>query len=169
MPPIRFRSRHLHATFVNNTIDGLGEAGWMSAPVNFGTAPVTVIDYQPDDREKAIAHNTVAVSLGDYAADNEEELGALTGGGLNSALYGVYIDVYMAEAPLAIAICDDIRDLYKSQSMPLINQISGAPEPNHLIQVDQVLGPEKPPTGGNATFQRYWRIMRVDARLYFQT
>jgi hypothetical protein len=34
--------------------------------------------------------------------------------------------------------------------MPLINQISGAPEPNHLIQVDQVLGPEKPPTGGGA-------------------
>ncbi len=170
MPAIRFRSRHLHATFYDHTIAALTNLGWMSAPVNFGTHAVKVVDFQPDERQLPIAGNTVAVSLGDYTLDDEEELGALLGGGLRSALYSVYIDSYMLEQSLSLAICDDLREIYDGKSLDLINQITETVVPNCYIQVEQVIGPEKPPSNlGAETFKRYWRIIRVDARLYYQT
>jgi hypothetical protein len=165
----RFRSRHLHATFYKQFIVDMSDLGWTTGAINFGAAPITIIDYQPEDRQETIKKNTVAVSLGNYGADEDEELGA-TGGGLRSALYNIFIDVYMAEQALAIAVCDDIRDIYTDLSMPLINQINGVPEPNTLIEVDTILGPERPGGGaGSDTFRKHWRVMRVDGRLFYQS
>ncbi len=167
--PIRHSSRHLHATFYNHTKAKLAELGWVSAPVNFGTSPVTIIDYQPEERNEAVKHNTVAVTLGDFNADEDEELGA-KGGGLRSALYSVYIDVYMNEQALSLAICDDIRDVYEDLYMDLINQITGFPVPNAKIDVETVAGPERPAANiGAEQFKRHWRIMRADGRLYYNT
>jgi hypothetical protein len=158
----RFRSRHLHATFYNHFIAQMSALGWIGTPTNFGTTPLTVVDYQPEDRTEAIRSNTVAVSLG-------EELGAL-GGGLRSALYNVFIDIYMSEQALAVAVSDDVRDIYTDLTMPLVNQIDGSFVPGTLIEVDTVLGPERPSgTAGSDTFRKNWRVMRVDARLYYQS
>lgn len=165
----RFRSRHLHATFYNHFVTEMTALGWVNTPVNFGTQALTVIDYQPEDRTETIRHNTVAVSLGNYGSDEDEELGA-TGGGLRSALYNVFIDIYMSEQALAVAVADDVRDIYTDLTMPLINQITASPETGTLIEVDQVLGPERPAgTAGSDTFRKNWRIMRVDARLFYQS
>lgn len=165
----RFRSRHLHATFYKQFIADMQTLGWVSPPVNFGADPVTFIDYQPEDRQETIKKNTIAVSLGNYGADEDEELGAL-GGGLRSALYNVFIDIYMAEQALAIAVSDDVRDIYTDLTMPLINQIDGTVEPGTLIEVDTILGPERPGGGaGSDTFRKHWRVMRVDGRLFYQS
>jgi hypothetical protein len=166
--PIRFRSRHLHATFVDYVRAGLDERGWITAPINFGARPITLIDYQPDDRNTPIQHNTVSVSLGDYDQDEDEELGAALGG-LRSALYQVFIDVYMQEQALSLAICDDLRDMFQDEYVTLINQITMTPVQHTLIEVDAVVGPDKPSAGAADQFRKYWRTMRIDGRLFFQT
>lgn len=170
MPSIRFRSRHLHATFYNQLRADLGDLGWVNTPPvasNFGTDPLTFMDFQPDERAVAIKHNTVAVSLGDYDSDEDEELGA-SGGGLRSASYDVYIDVYMEEQSLALALCDDIRDIYTDYSTALINQITQGAVPNTRIEVAEIVGPERPSTGVEQ-FKKYWRSMHLAAVLYFQS
>jgi hypothetical protein len=133
MPSIRFRSRHLHATIVKHTRTRLDALGWISPPVNFNTDPIEVIDYQPEERNIVITKNTVAVTLGTYPTDVDEELGAI-GGGLRSAPYTVFVDAYMAEQALSIAMCDDIRDIFMDLNLDLINQITGLPVPDTLIE-----------------------------------
>lgn len=165
----RFRSRHLHATFVHYTTAQLGLLGWSTPPVNFGTTAITVTDYLPDDRVGQIHPNTVAVSLGDFLQDEEEELGS-THGGVRAAPYQVFIDVYMAEQALAHAICDDIRDIFTDVTIPLVDQITGLDVPGSPIMIESVLGPERPSQVlGAEQFKKYWRTMRLDTRLYFQT
>lgn len=168
MPPLRHRSRHLRATIYNKVLADLTSLGWVDSPVNFDTTAVTVIDYQPDERNEAVKANTVAVSLGDVVNDVDEELGAQAGG-LRSAFYPVFIDVYMAEQALSDAICDDIRDTLDNAIFPLVNQIDNS-DSGEKVEIEQVIGPDRP-AGLNAAdpFKRYWRVMRLGARLYFQS
>jgi hypothetical protein len=167
MAPIRFRTRHLHATFYNHVRLNLATLGWVSAPVNFGALPLNFMDYQPDERAAQIKYNTLAVSIGDYSNDDDEELGA-TGGGLRSASYDVYMDVYMEEQALSLALCDDIRDLYTDFSMPLVDQINQQVVPNTLIEIEAINGPERPGSGPDQ-FRKYWRTMRLEVVLFFQS
>lgn len=167
MAAIRFRSRHLHATFFNQLTTALTTLGWIGTPVNFGADPLHMMDYQPDERSVQIHHNTVAVSLGDYGTDEDAELGAQAGG-LRQADYSIFIDVYMEEQALAAALCDDIRDIYTDFSMLLVDQITGQDVPNAVIEVQEVYGPEKPGSGIEQ-FKRYWRTMHINATLYFQS
>jgi hypothetical protein len=166
---IRFRSRHLHATLVQLARTELNTRGWITAPINFGTGPTTVIDYSPDERGQVISSNTVAISLGDFAGDDDEELGAAVGG-LRSALYRVYVDIYMAEQALTQAMSDDVRDIFADQQFDLIDQITGAAVPATRIEIERIEGPDRPSNLiGAEQFKRFWRTMRVDARLYFLT
>jgi predicted secreted hydrolase len=167
MPPIRFRSRFLHATIFDYTQAGLDALGWITPPINFGTEAITMIDFQPDERLQQIQHNTVAVSLGDYENDEDEELGAGLGG-TRSAPYVVFVDVYMAEQALSHAICDDVRDIFTDQSMYLVDQITQIPT-SDLIQIDNIDGPARVPGGTADQFRRHWRAMRLDCRLFFQS
>lgn len=167
MAPIRFRSRHLHATFYNQLRADLTALGWVNAPVNFGAAPLTFMDFPPDERATQIKQNTVAVALGDYDSDDDAEVGA-AGGGLRKAEYHVFIDVYMEEQSLAHALCDDVRDIYTDYSCDLINQITGQPVPNVRIEVEEIVGPERPSSGPDV-FQRYWRTMNLLVIVYFQS
>jgi hypothetical protein len=168
MPPLRHRSRHLRATIFHKVQTNLVTLGWVNAPINFGSAPVTVVDYQPDERNEAVKTNTVAVSLGDVVNDADEELGAQAGG-LRSAFYPVFVDVYMAEQALSDAICDDIRDIFDAAIFPLVDQIDGT-DSGERIEIEEVIGPDRP-TGLNAAdpFKRYWRVMRLGVRLYYQS
>lgn len=161
---MRHVSRHLHATLVNYVRDGLDDAGWISAPINFGAEAVEVVDYQPDERGEEIKRNTVAISLGDVPGIEDLELGA----GLRAIDYPVFIDVYMAEQPYATAICDDLRDLLQEKVMDLVDQGTGLPAADHRIEIVMLVGPERPDASiALENFKRYWRIMRVEARLEF--
>lgn len=165
---LRHRSRHLHATIYNKVVGDLTDLGWVTPPVNFGTAPVTVVDYQPEERQEAIRANTVAVSIGDVADDEDMELGAQVGG-VRSALYPVFIDVYAAELALTYALCDDLRESFDCAIFPLVNQITRAAT-DQQIEIEQVIGVDKPAAANSADpFKRYWRVLRLAARLYYQT
>ncbi len=164
---IRFRSRHLHATVVALMRTELDALGWMSAPINFSTAPCVVLDYQPDERGTPIVTNTVSVTLANYSYDVDEELGA-KGGGLRSAPYVLLVDVYMAEQALAIAITDDVRDIFTDAAFALVDQVTATDVPNTMIEVERVEGPEKPPAAlGAEQFKKYWRVMQLNTRLYY--
>lgn len=167
MPPLRFRTRHLHATFFDYTQANLRALGWIDAPINFGTIPVTMIDYQPDERFEQVKKNTVSVSLGDFENDEDEELGAGVGG-TRAAPYQVFIDAYMAEQALSLAICDDIRDIFTDRTIHLVDQINNV-ETENLIEVQNVNGPERIQGTAADQFKRHWRAMRLDVNLYFQT
>lgn len=163
---IRFRSRHLRATVYNKVKADLTTLGWVTAPVNFDADPVRFIDYQPDERGEMITGNTVAVSIGDVANDEDAELGAILGG-LRSAWYPIFIDVYMAEQSLSDAVCDDIRSIFDTKIFPLVNQVTSV-NSDEVIEIEEVLGPDRPPAAGSAeAFKRNWRIMRLGVRLYY--
>lgn len=164
---LRHRSRHLRATIYNKVKADLTTLGWVNSPVNFDTSPVSVIDYQPDERNEAIKSNTVAVSLGDVVSDKDEELGA-EAGGLRSGFYPVFVDVYMAEQALADAICDDLRDIFDSAIFPLVDQITQT-DSAEKIEIESCMGPDKPGAlNAGDPFKRYWRVMRLGVRLYYQ-
>lgn len=166
MANLRHRSRHIHASLVNYLRNELSGTGWVNPPINFGTAPVVLVDYQPEERGERIEQNTVAVSLGDIPADRDEELGAAAGG-LRSGLYPVFVDVYMADQPLSIAICDDIRDAFDNAYLPVIDQVTGDPS-DYVMDIEEVFGPERPNAQlGADQFKRFWRIMRLAVRVYY--
>ncbi len=170
--PIRHRSRHLRATLVNKLADELDTLGWISTPVNFGADPITLIDYQPEERGEIVTTNTVAVSLGDVVNDVDEELGC-DSGGLRSAWYPVFVDVFMADQALTDAVCDDVRDIFDQQIFPLVNQITGLPVDGAdpvTIEIEEVIGPDRPAAGTSIEqFKRSWRIIRLGVRVYYQS
>lgn len=176
MAPIRFRTRFVHATIYDVVRAGLGSLGWTTGTgnttgmVNFDTDPVKVIDYQPDERGERINVNTIAVTMGDVPATTEEELGAAEGG-LNSISYRIYLDVYMQETSLAIALCDDLRDMFEGLTLQLEDKINGGFVPDVVCSIDQVVGPERPPSGAQSTepFKRSWRVVYLDTLLYFNS
>lgn len=174
--PIRHRSRHLRATLFNKLSTELDTLGWVTTPVNFGAAPLTLLDYQPDERGEIVTTNTVAVSIGDVVNDTDEELGCESGG-LRSAWYPVFVDVFMADQALSDAVCDDVRDIFDQQVFPLVDQITGTVlDLAHTadpvtIDIEEVLGPDRPIAGNGSIeqFKRYWRIMRLGCRVYYQS
>lgn len=165
--PLRHRSRHLRASLVNKVRKDLDQLGWITPPINFDSQPVVVIDYQPDERNEPIATNTVAVSLGDVVNDKDEELGAADGG-LRSGFYPVFIDVYMGEQALSDAICDDLRLKFDCAIFPLVDQITQT-DSAEKIEIESCMGPDKPGAlNAGDPFKRYWRVMRLGVRLYYQ-
>ena len=160
---LRFRSRHLRATMTNRLTTRFTTLGWVTAPINFGADPIAILDYQPDERGDVVTSNTVAVSIGNVINDKDEEIGA----GLRSGFYPVFIDVYMATQALADAVCDDVRDIFDQQIFPLVDQVDGS-DSGEWIEVEEVLGPDRPAAAASIDqFKRYWRTMRVGARLYY--
>ncbi len=166
---VRFRTRFLHATIVDIVRENLLTLGWAADPVNFSTHPVRVIDYQPDDRAERVAVNTVAVTIGDVGNAVDEELGA-SHGGLRSQEYPIFIDVYMEEQALSVALIDDLRDVFTDAIFPLRDKIHGGDVPAAQVAVEEVIGPERPPAASsNDHFKRYWRILRLGVVLYYNT
>lgn len=170
-PPIptglRHRQRYVHSTLVDVVRQGLTEFGWVNAPTIFSALPVTVLDYQPDDRGEAIAANTVVVSMGDEFADEPEELGA----GLQSASTPVFVDIYGEQQAIAVAIAGDVKMLLKDRYLPVRDWSQpGAPAiPGMQIEMENTVGPERPQASiGAENFKRYWRVIKSTAVTYFQ-
>jgi hypothetical protein len=162
----RHPSRHVHATVYNRVVSGLTTLGWVTGSVNFATTPLTLLDFQPEERGVTIVPNTVAVSLGDVEKDSLEQVG----GGLWSRRYPIFIDVFGVEQSITDAICDDVRECFPEPGLTfqLVDQSTGFDVTDALLEAEILLGPERPAIAGTFTdFRRNWRVMRAQVLLTY--
>ena len=161
---MRHRQRHVHATIVQYLTAYLDNAGWITAPVNFGTTPVTVLDYEPQEAGETPAFNTVAISVGNQGADEPEEMGAL-----HSCRYTIFCDVYPTSEPIGVAIADDIKDALTEEIIPVRDFTTSAAGTvtNDEIEFELVMV-EKIPTATTTLDKRSWRSVKTQAVVYFQ-
>ena len=94
------------------------------------------------------------------------------GGGLASLAAPVFVDVFADRVALAVAVCDDVRDLLERKRFDLLDFIPATPVPivGAYIDIDMVVGPRSPiaPMAIDS-FKRRWRVMSAECRLFYQT
>jgi hypothetical protein len=162
-PSLRFRQRHVHETCLHYIRTALDDLGWRTPPINFGTRPVTLLEYQPEEAGAQVVPNTVAVTMGDEPEDVDEELGA----GLQSCDYTLFVDVYGANAPVASSIASDLKAALKNRLIPMRDYSTedAGVATQHTIEFNTVMIDRPTPTGG--VDKRYWRVVKATATLYF--
>lgn len=164
---LRFRIRHVHKTIADYLEQGLADLGWVAPPINFGSVPITFLEFQPDEAGKTIAANTVAITLGDEPASQDQELGD----GLRAIEFPVFVDVYGANQSIAASIASDIKDLLEDVYMQ-VRDFTTDPagvETSEYLELDKDdLSIEKPAAAaGVSDFRRYWRVVKTIARVHY--
>lgn len=165
---MRFRYRHTHKTICRYIETQLTTLGWVNAPVNFGTTPLTFVEIQPDENGEPVAVNTVAITLGDGPVDTAEELGD----GLYSVAYPFFVDVYGENQSIAVSIAEDVKDVVNHEISILLFDWT---DPNNPVEqtdymtFERVSGPQRPPISFQSQdFRRHWRVVKGLARLYYE-
>lgn len=164
MQNIRHRQRQVHATIVRHLRLALDADGWLTPPINFGSNPVTLLDYEPQQAGETPAYNTVAVSIGSQGSDDPFELG----GGIYECRYTVFIDVYPTKEPIGVAIADDIKAAISEQVIPLrvFTQNPDGEEIEAQIEFENILIETIPSTAGLLD-KRSWRSVKATATCFF--
>lgn len=160
---MRHRERHIHATIVKYLTQVLTDNGWVNAPVNFGSRPVTILAYQPMEAGETPAPNTVAISMGDQGPQDAYEMG-----GLESVDYTLFVDVYGENIPVSMAIADDLKDALYDTWLPLFDfthSSAGTPTDDEL-EFQTVLV-EVVPTATTTVDKRTWRAVKATVVCYF--
>lgn len=164
---LRFRIRHVHKTLADHLETELTNLGWVAPPVNFGTAPMTFLEFQPDEAGQQVKPNTVAVTLGDEPSAEDLELGD----GLREISFPVYVDVYGANQSIAASIASDVKTLLEDcylQVLDFTASAAGTPTQERIELDKDDVTVEKPPVGqGTSDFRRYWRVVRTTARVQY--
>ena len=161
---MRHRQRHLHASIVRHLTAELTAAGWVNAPIAFGTQPVTILDYEPQEAGETPAPNTVAISIGHQGEDRPYELG----GGLSVCDYTLFVDVYGINEPIGIAIADDVKDALTDEIIALrdFTSSSDGVETPGQIEFEMVVV-EAIPSAATTLDKRTWRSVKATAVCYF--
>lgn len=161
---MRFRPRHVHQTVIDAVTAELTARGWVNTPVNFGTAPITVVDYQPIEAGEQIADNTVAISIGDETATDPFELGA----GLRETSWPVFVDIYAVSESLGLSVADDVKAYLTDREMALLDytaNVNGTPTTDWL-EFEHVMV-EKLTSNSNID-KRTWRSVKATVTCYHQ-
>jgi hypothetical protein len=168
---LRFRPRHVHKTLADHVEAQLASLGWVNAPVNFDTVPITFLEFQPDEAGKEIKANTVAITLGDEEPDQPMEMGASTGG-LWEVVFPVFVDVYGANAAIATSIASDVKGILSDLALNLrdYTSVADGTETAEIIWVEreQVFVERPAASMGSPDIRRYWRVVKAPASVRFQ-
>lgn len=172
MTALRFRARHVHKTLAKTIEAGLDTLGWVHTPINFKTTKVTFLEYQPEDASAEIKKNTVAVTLGDEGSDEPLELGAAQGG-LWAVQYPFFVDIYGVDAPIALSIASDVKDVVADLGMYVKNfndSSAGVDSQDYLRIERESIVIERPPASVMATdeIHRHWRCVKGIVEVTFQ-
>lgn len=161
---MRHRQRHLHKTVVEHVRAALDDLSWFHNPAPFGTTPVTLMEYEPQQAGETPKHNTVSVSIGDEGEDEVYELG----GGMHSCRYVVFVDVYGTNEPIGVAISGDVKDALTEQVIPLRDFTTdpAGVVTDAQIEFESVLV-ESIPTATSTLDKRSWRAVKATAVCYF--
>ena len=163
---LRFRVRHVHKTLADYLESELTRLGWVNAPVNFATQPMTFLEFQPDEAGKAIAANTVAITLGDEPAGTDEEMG----GGLREIAFPVFVDVYGATQSIASSIASDVKAAMEDRFLRVLDfTTSPGVATDEQIELDKDDVTVERPQASQAMgdFRRYWRVVKTTARVHY--
>lgn len=177
MSNLRFRVRHVHRTLADHLEAQLILLGWgnsaapagdpVNAAVNFGTTPVTFIEFQPDEAGKEVKANTVAITLGDEPSAEDEELGD----GLRVIKFPLFVDIYGADQSIAASIASDVKRLLEDLYLPVRDYTTvpgGAVSSEYLeLDKDDVVIEKPQATLGLADFKRYWRVVKTMAQVHY--
>lgn len=163
----RFRSRHVQKTVASFLQEKLGELGWLTPPINFGSTPVTFKEIQPDENGLTVVANTVSVTGGDLGESLDQQLG----GGIWELVIPFFVDVYGETSSVSTSIAEDLREqLAYGRVLPLLDwsdvQAPVSVEGSY-IEMENVVGPERPQAGQlSADFRRNWRVVKAEAHVY---
>lgn len=171
---VRFLYRHVHRTICAYTEEKLALRGWprkvktgLQPTVNFGATPLTFQEIQPDENGIPIKGNTVAITPGDEAADELEELG----GGFWHVPIPFFFDVYGDDQSISKSIASDVKALItRGVVIPLYDWTTGLPVrvPESYVEFEFVTGPERPVAAQTATdFRRWWHVVKCEAHTYY--
>lgn len=173
---LRFRYRHVHATmfdYVKTSLVGLGwgDAGLpasdpANAAVNFATTPATYLEFQPDESGVKIAVNTVAITLGDEPASEDEEMGP----GLQLVRFPVFVDIYGANQAISHSIASDVKHMLENHYQQVMDHTVSPPAPvDEQLELDKddvmVMKPQAALSAQD--FRRYWRVVKTLARVHY--
>lgn len=172
MTNLRFRYRHVHATLYTHLRTQLIALGWgdsslqagdpANANINFGVAPMTFRDFQPDEAGIRLDPMTVAVTLGDEPPREDMELGA----GLAKVPYPLYVDVYGDRQATAQAVASDVKDILEDLFIPIKDFTTSPPvATDGVIEIfHEDIASGRPPASLMSTdIKRYWRTVMATA------
>jgi hypothetical protein len=159
---MRHQQRHVHATIVKHVTDQLTSLGWVNDPVNFGTTPVTVLDYEPQQAGETPEINTVAISIGHEGEDEAYELG-----GLSQVEYVLFIDVYPENESIGIALAADIKDSIKYAGLQVLDFSQSPPATTDAYLEFEMVLVEVVPTATTTLDKRSWRSVKATVCCFF--
>lgn len=171
MTALRHRARHVHRTLAREVELGLTAMGWVNTPRNFKTKALTFLEYEPQEAAEEIKPNTVAITLGDESSDEPLELGA-SSGGLWRIEYPFFIDIYGIDAPIALAIASDAKEVVADLGRYVRDFRTDAAgvETAEIMRIErETVTIERPPVSiGVADFRKHWRVCKGIAAVTFQ-
>lgn len=168
MTYLRHSSRHVHHTVATYLREHLTTLGWIgpSESTPFGATPVELRTSHPPEWQESsrLEAGTVAVTLGDEDAAILEEMG----GPLASVEHPIFVDIFMDNEAIALALALDVRDLFYGRlpgsvrSLP-VRDFSYDPPISvvgWLLEFDDITR-VRPDTASN------WQVVKCTAVTYF--
>lgn len=166
---MRFRPRHVHKTIADHIEAEMATLGWVTPPVNFGTAPLTFKEFEPDEpTPTTIVPNTVSITLGDEMPDEELELG----GRLLATRFPLFVDVYGENFSIARSICSDVKDILVDLPLDVLDYTASntgaATQERIFIERNSILV-ERPAGSADAKdIRKNWRVVKATVEVTFQ-
>lgn len=168
MTYLRHASRHVHHTVANYVKSHLDTLGWTQAGNVPFDSPVVKVWKSSAINGTGLASQVTAGVVSIVPGNEPMPAGEELGGPLTSQIYPIFIDVFQDNEATALALANDIKDIVLGRlpgtrrSLPVINQMTGEPQPNWWMELDDVER-VKP----DHTFALHWQTVKVSANAYF--
>lgn len=168
MTYLRHSARHVHQTVASYLREHLTSLGWIGPPEStpFGATPVRLRTSHPPEwkEESRLEAGTIAVTLGDENAALLEELG----GPLSSVEHPIFVDIFMDNEAITLALALDVRDLFhgrlpgSARWLSVLDFTYDPPTPvaGWALEFDDITR-VRPETASN------WQIVKTTAVTYF--
>lgn len=112
MTYLRHSTRHVHHTVIKYLREQLTALNWIGSEETtpFGATPVELFTVHPPEwkQDQKLQAGKVAITLGNEVMSTLEEMG----GPLTSVEIPIFVDIYMDDESIALALALDVRDIF---------------------------------------------------------
>lgn len=169
MTYVRHASRKLAWTLERNLRAQLDALGWITPPIAFNTTAVTITSRRiPESELTAITGNMVGIFQGSESNDEPIQLG----GGFQSTVIQMYVDVVAVNEAIGLALSSDIKDLLTGRRpgtsrffllREFDNDPAGEPVPDWSVEVTSVER-QRP---DNNQVKTFWQVLVANLEMTF--